>query len=246
MNKFDLIVAMDLDGAIGSSKSNSIPWHLPPDLAHFKEKTLGKTIVMGSKTWASLPVKPLPGRRNVVISKQEIGFVGADQQYSSLVEALQKEENVVVIGGGQIYAEAIDYGPSSIHMTVVDVKSKGDVQYPCDGSLMLEFGSYRYKEHTYVKMESKSDVHDKLKFTIMEWVKLPVPKLTTKYSYSVYSENGNGVRVILTETETGKTKEFVKANGSVEGYLAFMNSLTDELCESFFGSGKKKKGKKNV
>lgn len=137
MKDFDLIVAVSMNGVIGNSTDNSIPWYLPRDLQHFKKTTLGKTIVMGSKTWTSLPVRPLKGRRNVVISRQEIGFTGADAQYSSLKEALEKEDNVIVIGGGQIYEDCLQYHPKQMFITIVDAEFKGDVKFPIDGEDML-------------------------------------------------------------------------------------------------------------
>lgn len=137
MKDFDLIVAVSMNGVIGNSADNSIPWYLPRDLQHFKKTTLGKTIVMGSKTWASLPFRPLKGRRNVVISRQEIGFVGADAQYSSLKEALEKEDNVIVIGGGQIYEDCLQYNPKRMFVTIVDAEFNGDIKFPIIGEDML-------------------------------------------------------------------------------------------------------------
>lgn len=137
MQDFDLIVAVGLNGVIGNSVDNSIPWYLPRDLKHFKNTTMDRPIIMGSTTWRSLPVQPLPKRRNVVISRQEIGFVGADAQYSSLEEALNHEENAIVIGGGAIYAACMKFRPTRMFVTIVHTDAKGDVLFVASGDKML-------------------------------------------------------------------------------------------------------------
>lgn len=106
MTELSLIWAQSTSGVIG--RGGSIPWQLPEDLARFKELTTGRTVVMGRRTWESLPAKfrPLPGRRNVVLSRQS-GFLadGADV-VANLDEALGDPETWV-IGGAQIYALAM-------------------------------------------------------------------------------------------------------------------------------------------
>jgi dihydrofolate reductase len=153
---FDLIVAVGLNGIIGNSVDNSIPWYLPRDLQHFKQMTLGKTIVMGSRTWASLPVHPLKGRRNVVISRQETGFMGADAQYASLIEALRKEDNVMVIGGGQIYEDCLAFRPKHLYITIVETNPKGDVHFPISGEDMLYSDVISVEGHPYIATNATS------------------------------------------------------------------------------------------
>jgi dihydrofolate reductase len=109
--RINLIFARAANGVIGAS--NTIPWHLPEDMAHFKQQTAGAPVVMGRKTWDSLPprFRPLPGRQNIVVTRQADWHAEGAQRVGSLREALsacgQPASNEVwVIGGAQIYAEA--------------------------------------------------------------------------------------------------------------------------------------------
>lgn len=104
--RLGLIWAQSSSGVIG--RDNGIPWHLPEDLARFKALTLGHTVVMGRRTWESLPsgVRPLPGRRNVVISgNREYRAVGADVVDG--IEAALTDAQTWVIGGEQVYRLAL-------------------------------------------------------------------------------------------------------------------------------------------
>lgn len=102
-----IIVAAAEDGAIG--RGGDMIWHMPGDLKHFKKTTLGCPIIMGRRTWESLPKKPLPGRRNIVVTRQpDYPAAGADTA-PSLEEALEMtaaSEKVFIIGGGEIYRQA--------------------------------------------------------------------------------------------------------------------------------------------
>ncbi|MBP7457532.1 MAG: dihydrofolate reductase, partial [Ottowia sp.] len=107
--KIGLIWAQARNRVIG--KNGVMPWHLPEDLAHFKRVTLNHPVIMGRKTWDSIPPKfrPLPGRTNIVVTRQADWHEKGAQCSSSLREALQQCENsnqVWVIGGAQIYAQA--------------------------------------------------------------------------------------------------------------------------------------------
>ena len=109
MPKINLIYARAANGVIG--KDNAMPWHLPEDLAHFKRLTQGWPVIMGRKTWDSLPARfrPLPGRTNVVITRQLDWQAPGAQPAASLADALGQcslSEEVWVIGGAQIYAQA--------------------------------------------------------------------------------------------------------------------------------------------
>lgn len=102
-----LIAAMDKNRLIG--RNNELPWHLPADLAHFKSITLGKPIVMGRRTFDSIG-KPLPHRRNIVITQQKNLIIeGCDIFYSldDALSALTKEPEVIIIGGARIFKEAL-------------------------------------------------------------------------------------------------------------------------------------------
>jgi dihydrofolate reductase len=120
--------------------NGSMPWHLPQDLAHFKKTTLGYPVIMGRKTWDSLPPKfrPLPGRMNVVISSQaalreSLNKTGA-QPAENLREALliceqSNADEVWVIGGAQIYAQALPLAQQVV-VTHIDATFEGDAYAP--------------------------------------------------------------------------------------------------------------------
>jgi dihydrofolate reductase len=116
-----LVAAVAKDGAIG--RDNALLWRLPEDMARFKALTLGKPVVMGRKTWDSIPAKfrPLPGRRNLVVSRSTAELPGAEV-FASLDAALQAcpEPEVCVIGGSEIYALALPRA-DKLALTEVDV-----------------------------------------------------------------------------------------------------------------------------
>lgn len=99
--QIELIVARARNGVIGSN--NRMLWHIPEDFAHFKNTTMGHAVVMGRKTWESIG-RPLPGRKNVVITRQPGYVADGAQVVTSLDEALENlatEDRVFVIGGGK-------------------------------------------------------------------------------------------------------------------------------------------------
>ena len=119
-----------------------MPWHLPEDLAHFKRTTLGCPVIMGRKTWQSLPAKfrPLPGRLNVVVTRQPTWRVDGAIIAHSLPEAFslcKGQENVWVIGGAEIYAQALPMASSAV-VTEIDAHYDGDAYAPEMGALWLE------------------------------------------------------------------------------------------------------------
>ena len=102
-----IIVAVASDGAIG--RANDLLWHLPADLKRFKELTTGHTILMGRKTFESLPRGPLPNRRNIIISRSLPAQPGAEV-YPTIQQALvacASDEEVFIIGGGEIYRQLL-------------------------------------------------------------------------------------------------------------------------------------------
>lgn len=135
MIKLAVIVAAAENGVIGSN--NALPWHLPDDLRHFKRVTMGKPIIMGRKTFESIG-HPLPGRCNIVISRDS-GFAALDvASVASLAAALvlaQKvalaagAEEAVVIGGAEIYALALPQA-DRLYITEVHASVPGDVLLP--------------------------------------------------------------------------------------------------------------------
>ena len=132
----NMIFARSANGVIGNN--NAMPWHLPEDLAHFKKLTLGSPVIMGRKTWDSLPTKfrPLPGRTNVVITRQTGWQAEGAQTAGSLVDALalcQLASDVWIIGGAQIYAQAEPLA-SRIEVTHIDKIYQGDAFAPTLGA----------------------------------------------------------------------------------------------------------------
>ena len=109
MSRLNLIYARAANGVIG--KDNALPWHLPEDMAHFKRLTTGCPVIMGRKTWDSLPAKfrPLPGRTNIVVTRQTDWQAPGALRANSLKDAVTlggDAPEIWVIGGAQIYAEA--------------------------------------------------------------------------------------------------------------------------------------------
>ena len=125
-----MVWAQDERGVIG--RDGALPWHLPEDLAHFRALTRGATVVMGRATWESLPerFRPLPGRRNVVLTRQAgYAAAGADVR-SSLSDALADVEGAVwVIGGAQVYAQVQPLADRLV-VTEVAVRADGDALAP--------------------------------------------------------------------------------------------------------------------
>ena len=127
-----LIFARAANGVIGHN--NTLPWHLPEDLAHFKRLTLGCPVIMGRKTWDSLPARfrPLPGRRNIVVTRQADWRAEGAVCAHSLTEALQQargQADVWVIGGAELYAQALPLATSA-HVTEIDQTFEGDAHAP--------------------------------------------------------------------------------------------------------------------
>lgn len=124
-----IIVARSKNGVIGIN--NQLPWHLPADLKHFKAVTSGHPILMGRKTWDSLG-RPLPNRRNMVITRQsELQIAGAEC-FLSLEDALaacKDAPKVFIIGGAQIYQQALSIADQLI-ITEVDTEVEGDAFFP--------------------------------------------------------------------------------------------------------------------
>lgn len=129
MPKITLIAAYAARRCIGIN--NTMPWHLPEDFAFFKSYTTGKPVIMGRKTWESLPRKPLPGRQNIVITHQDYQAEGA-QTAASLEDALalcQGVEEVIIMGGAQIYAQALPIA-TDLRLTEVGLDVDGDAFFP--------------------------------------------------------------------------------------------------------------------
>ena len=138
--RINMIFARAANGVIGSN--NRMPWHLPEDMAHFKRLTQGWPVIMGRKTWDSLPPKfrPLPGRRNVVITRQQGWKEDGAEPAASLADALKicaQSEEVWIIGGAQIYAQAEPLA-QRIEVTEIAQDFEGDAFAPPLGSEWIE------------------------------------------------------------------------------------------------------------
>ena len=128
--RLTLIAALAQNRCIGIG--NDMPWHLPEDFAFFKQYTLGKPVVMGRKTWDSLPRKPLPGRRNIVLTRQP-GWQAAGAEIAATLEEalsrLQDEPEIIIMGGAQIYAQALPLA-TDLRLTEVALHIDGDAFFP--------------------------------------------------------------------------------------------------------------------
>lgn len=155
-----LVWAQSTSGVIG--RGGDIPWQLPEDLVRFKQLTMGHTVVMGRHTWDSLParVRPLPGRRNVVLSRQA-GFTADGAQVVGSLDQALTGDDTWIIGGGQIYALAL---PLATRCEVTEV----DIELPRDdedalaplldeawvgttGEWLVSRAGLRYRFHSYIR-----------------------------------------------------------------------------------------------
>lgn len=125
-----LIAALGRNRVIG--RDNRMPWHLPEDLKHFKATTMGAPVVMGRKTYESIG-RPLPGRRNIVItrdpSKLADAAVDAATSLDAALALAGDVPHVFVIGGGEIYAQALPMA-ARLHLTEIDLAPEGDACFP--------------------------------------------------------------------------------------------------------------------
>jgi dihydrofolate reductase len=145
--KIGLVYARAANGVIG--KAGVLPWHLPEDLAHFRQVTMGAPVVMGRKTWESLPprFRPLPGRRNIVVTRRHGWQAPGAELVHSLPEALAlcaSEPQVWVIGGAEIFAQAMPLA-HVLEVTEIDRDFEGDVTMPEPGAQWVEAGRERHR-----------------------------------------------------------------------------------------------------
>lgn len=132
MTEIVLVAAVAKNRVIG--RDNTLIWNIPADMAHFKALTAGHTVIMGRKTWESLPprFRPLPGRRNIVISRQADYDAAGAEVAASLEGALKlaaSNKIAFVIGGEQIYRLALPFA-HRLEITEVDLEPEGDAWFP--------------------------------------------------------------------------------------------------------------------
>jgi len=130
MSEIVLVLAVAQNGVIGMK--GAIPWHISDDMKRFKALTLGHTVVMGRKTWNSLPKKPLPGRINVVVTRQtDWQAEGAVVAHSLGQATAGTSGTVMVIGGAEIYERALPLA-TRIELTEVHEDFAGDASFTFD------------------------------------------------------------------------------------------------------------------
>jgi dihydrofolate reductase len=124
-----LVAAVAANGVIG--RDGDLPWRIPADLRHFKAVTMGKPVIMGRRTWQSIG-RPLPGRRNIVISRDPAFAAAGAEVVASLEAALAAAADAneaMVIGGGEVYAAALPRA-DRLYLTEVHLAVDGDVHFP--------------------------------------------------------------------------------------------------------------------
>lgn len=130
MSALSIIVAHSRDGVIG--RDGDLPWHLPTDMRRFKALTQGHAVIMGRRTWESIPerFRPLPGRRNLVLTRQRAYEAPGAEVHPSLAAAIAAcDGDAFVIGGGQVYGEALPLAARA-YVTRVDAGVEGDAYFP--------------------------------------------------------------------------------------------------------------------
>lgn len=143
MSRVALVIARADNGVIG--QQGKLPWRLAEDMRHFKAVTMGKPCIMGRKTWDSLPGKPLPGRSNIVVTRNPQFRAAGARIVHSLAEALklamvEKSEEVAIIGGTEIYRSALPFA-DRIYLTEVHANFEGDTHLaPFEGGEWRETG----------------------------------------------------------------------------------------------------------
>lgn len=151
-----IIVAVSDDMGIG--KSNKLLWHISEDLRRFKRLTYGNTVIMGKKTWESLPKKPLPGRRNIVLTDiPDERIDGAVTVYSidEAISKCEKDKEAFIIGGGSIYRQFMP-AADKLYITHVHKKAPADVYFP-----EIDHNTWKAVE----KEEFKADGKDEIPYT---------------------------------------------------------------------------------
>lgn len=132
MPEIVLIAAVARNRVIG--QNNQMLWHIPEDMQHFRTFTAGSTVIMGRKTWESLPgrLRPLPGRRNIVVSRQaDYAAPGAELAPSpeAALALLGADETAFIIGGAEIYGQTLGLA-QRLEITEVDLAPEGDAWFP--------------------------------------------------------------------------------------------------------------------
>lgn len=160
--RITLIAAIARNHAIG--RGGELPWHLPRELRHFKETTMGKPIVMGRRTWESIG-RALPGRQNLVLTRDAAFEAEGCDVVASLDQAVARSRGaeIMIIGGGQLYAEALPHADRMI-LTVVDCAPEADTFFPA-------WNEADWRET--VLREERADEKNPLDYRVIELTRLP-------------------------------------------------------------------------
>ncbi len=154
-----VIVAVSSNGIIGNN--GDMPWHISEDLKRFKKLTLGSKIIMGRKTWESLPFRPLKKRENIVVSRNLDYQADGATLVRSLDEALQTlnpDEEAFVIGGGQIYNQAIGFA-DKLYVTEIHASFEGDTKFP----------EIKQEEWTEYERIENFDIEEQIQFSFVSY-----------------------------------------------------------------------------
>jgi dihydrofolate reductase len=167
--RISIVAALARGGVIG--RDNAIPWRIPEDLRRFRELTMGYPVVMGRRTWDSLPdrFRPLPGRRNVVLTRNPSWQAEGAERASSLSDALRLlhgAPQVFVIGGAEIYAAALP-SADELLLTEIDADVEGDATFP-------PFDPAEFEESSRERLVSETG----LPFSFVALVRHPEPART--------------------------------------------------------------------
>jgi dihydrofolate reductase len=158
----EAVVAVDKNGVIGSTKTNDLLWHLPADMNRFKALTTPHTVIMGRKTWDSIPNKfrPLANRRNIVLTRNKnFRAFGAEvfHDRGSIISAISKDEMAFVIGGQSVYELFMPFC-NKLHITRVENEFSGDVKFPNKS----QYGKWELIEAEWFMKDSKNPYHQTL------------------------------------------------------------------------------------
>ena len=151
--KLKLILARAANGVIG--RNNTLPWHLPEDMAHFKRLTMGCPVIMGRKTWESLPprFRPLPGRQNIVLTRQDDWQAPGAVRAESVLQAMAlcpPDSTAWIIGGAEVYAQALPLADQA-EITEIEADYEGDAFAPQFDPQWRETARERHVSYTGLK-----------------------------------------------------------------------------------------------
>ena len=145
-----LVAAMDENRLIGSD--NGLPWHLPADFKHFKEITMGKPVLMGRKTFESIG-RPLPGRKNIVVSRSGFsadGIVVVDS-IDAAINEVKDENEIMIIGGASFYEQMIGRA-NQMYLTFVNARCEGDAWFP-----EFDQAEWNLKSDKFIEADDKNN-----------------------------------------------------------------------------------------